>query len=149
MIRRAHQVAMAAVKFYFLEVDITTDMNYDPRASLAFTGKTGPYLQYMHARIKSIIRHAGGEPPSPAYQGRQQVSEEKSLALLIAKWPEVVRDAAESFRPSLVAQHLYAVAKSFAAFYEKRPGAERLAEDRAVRLSIIAAAALVLKTASL
>ena len=128
LIRRAHQVAMAAVKFYFLEVDITTEMNYDPKASLAFTGKTGPYLQYMHARIQSIIRHAEGEPPKPAYLGRQVVPEEKTLAFLIAQWPEVVRAAAASFRPNLVAQHLNASP-----------------EDRAARLSIIAAAALVLK----
>lgn len=145
LVRRAHEVATAALKFYFLEVDLTTEMNYDPKASLSFTGKTGPYLQYMHARIRSIIRHAEGEAPKPAYHGRQVASEEKDLALLVAKWPEVVRAAAETRRPSLVAQHLYATAKSFASFYENAQVLNASAEDRAVRLELITAVASMLK----
>ncbi len=145
LVHRAHQVAMAAVKFYFLEVDIISDMQYDPKASLAFTGKTGPYLQYMHARIRSILRKAETEPGLPAYEGRNPADEEHQLALLAAKYPEAVRNAAEQLRPSIVASHLYETARAVAAFYENAQVLNASKEDREARLALISAIGIVLK----
>jgi arginyl-tRNA synthetase len=146
LVRRAHQVAMAAIKFHFLEVDIASDMVYDPKASLSFTGRTGPYLQYMHARIQSIFRKAADDGSSKVKGQRSKVSEEESrLALLLAKWPETVAIAAASSRPSLVALHLYETARAIAAFYEKVPVLAAPGADRAARLRLLAAARAVLR----
>ncbi|HTK59910.1 MAG TPA: arginine--tRNA ligase [Candidatus Baltobacteraceae bacterium] len=138
LVRRAHQVALAAVKFYFLEVDIASDMVYDPKASLAFTGKTGPYLQYMHARIRSIVRKAA--EAAPEGEGRHAVEEEFRLALSVARFPESVRRAAEQSRPSLVAQQIYEIAKAVAALYEKAQVLAASKEDRDARLKLLEAA---------
>ena len=143
LVRRAHQVALAAVKFHFLDVDIATDMVYDPKASLAFTGKTGPYLQYMHARIRSIMRKAG--ETAPEGEGREPKDEEFRLAFSLARFPEAVQRAAHQLRPSLVATHLYETAKAVAALYENAPVLNASKQDRAARLRLLEAAAAVLK----
>lgn len=143
LVRRAHQVAMAAVKFHFLEVDIASDMTYDPKASLSFVGKTGPYLQYMHARIRSIMRKA--EETSPEGEGRDPKEEEFRLAFAVARFPEAVRRAADQLRPSLVAAHLYETAKAVAALYENAPVLNASKEDREARLKLLAAAGIALR----
>lgn len=143
LVRRAHHVALAAVKFYFMEVDIASDMVYDPKASLAFTGKTGPYLQYMHARIRSIMRKQDQTTLAEAgvhAEGRHPVEEEFRLAMSVARFPEAVRRAAESSRPSLVAAQIYEVAKAVAALYEKAHVLSASKEDRDARLKLLEAA---------
>ena len=136
LVRRAHAVASAAIKFHFLEVDILSDMIYDPKASLSFTGKTGPYLQYMYARIRSIERKSEEEKVGEG-KGRNVVEEEFRLALSLAKYPETVRKAAELLRPSLVALHLYDLAKALASFYEHAPVLNAPKEDREARLALL------------
>ncbi len=151
LVRRAHSVALAAVKFYFLEVDISSDMVYDPKASLSFTGKTGPYLQYMHARIKSVMRKEETEsaagPSTPAEAGAQDQEKKYdfALAFALARFPEAVHRAASQDRPSLVAAHLYETARAIAALYENAPVLTASKEDRKARLKLLEAAAIVLK----
>lgn len=147
LVRRAHSVALAAVKFYFLEVDIASDMVFDPKASLAFTGKTGPYLQYMHARICSVLKKSEttlAEAVTHA-EGRHLVEEEFTLAFALARFPEAVHRAAQQDRPSLVAIHLYETAKAIAGLYENAPVLSASKEDREARLKLLEAAAAVLK----
>lgn len=138
LVRRAHLVALAAVKFYFLEVDIASDMTYDPKASLAFSGKTGPYVQYMHARIRSILRKK--DETAPEGDGRHEAEEEFRLAWSVARFPEAVRRAADASRPSLVAQAIYGIAKDVAALYENAPVLAASKDDRAARLALLEAA---------
>ncbi len=143
LVRRARMVALAALKFHFLEIDIASDTVYDPKASLSFTGRTGPYLQYMHARVKSILRKAADAKTEG--EGRLITPEEHVLALAVMRYPEMVRQSAETMRPSLVANHLYETAKAFSAFYEKSPVLNTSMENRAARLNLATAAAVVLK----
>jgi arginyl-tRNA synthetase len=146
LVRRARQVALAAVKFYFLEVDIASDMTFDPKASLAFTGKTGPYLMYMHARIQALLRKKDEVFEVKQVEGVDHVAgEEHALAFMVARFPEAVRRAAEQSRPSLVAAHIYEIAKAFAAFYERCSvlNASDSDRERRLRLSQAADAALV------
>lgn len=147
VVRRAHAVALAAVKFYFLEVDISSDMVYDPKASLSFTGKTGPYLQYMHARIRSVLKKSETTPVEAGAQaeGRNLAPEEFALAFALARFPEAVHRAASQDRPSLVAAHVYETAKAVAALYENAPVLSASKEDRKARLKLLEAAAAVLK----
>ena len=145
LVRRARQVAMAAVKFHFLEVDIASDMVYDPKASLSFTGRTGPYIQYMHARIENILRKEDSMEVKQRPGIAHIALEEHALAMLIAKYPETVRQSAESLRPSLVALHLYETAKAFAAFYERCSVLNASPEDRERRLKLAEAVGIVLE----
>lgn len=145
LVRRAREVALAAVKFHFLEVDIASDMTYDPKASLAFNGRTGPYLQYMHARIRSILRKDAEIPSGVSGQASDVGAEESALAWSIARFPESVSRAAAQLRPSLVANHLYDVAKTFAAFYERCAVLNASPEDRERRLKLVSATGIVLK----
>lgn len=148
LVRRAHEVALAAVKFHFLEVDIASDMVYDPKASLSFTGRTGPYVQYMHARTRSILRKKDDATPAEAgahAEDRHVTDEEFSLAFALARFPEAVSRAAAQLRPSLVANHLYDVAKTFAAFYERCAVLNASPADRGRRLRLVAATGTVLK----
>jgi arginyl-tRNA synthetase len=159
--RRARIIAGGALKYHFLEVDPASDMVYDPKASLSFTGRTGPYLQYMHARIRSIIRKA--ESPGTSYESdsaraevlserseskepshRSVSDEEHALAKLLARYPETVELAADGLKPSLVAHHLYELAKAFAAFYENVPVLEAPGPERAARLALVRAVERVL-----
>ncbi len=142
-LRRARQVALAAVKFYFLDVDIASGMIYDPKASLAFAGKTGPYLQYMHARIRSLVRKS--EETEAEGEGREAKDEEFQLSLALARFPEAVRRAATQLRPSLVAAQLYEIARAVAALYENVPVLNASKQDRAARLRLLEAAARALK----
>jgi arginyl-tRNA synthetase len=159
---RAHDVALAAIKFHFLEVDIASDTVFDPKASLSFNGRTGPYIQYMHARIASIVRKAASDFSEPSRTQGDEVSRrsgnhgairdseesagvgvapgEFHLAMAVAEYPDAVARAADQLRPSLVAAQLYAIAKSVATFYEDVPVLSAGAVDRTRRTDLLIAA---------
>lgn len=121
----AEKVALAALHYYLLQITPVKDMLYNPEESLSFNGNTGPYLQYMGARISSILRKA-------YEKGLEPSSDENDLALLthesewtlikeLGKFPSVVAKAADDLDPSQVALYLYDVCKSFSAFYRDCP----------------------------
>lgn len=121
----AEKVALAALHYYLLQITPVKDMLYNPEESLSFNGNTGPYLQYMGARISSILRKA-------SEKGLEPSSDENDLALLthesewtlikeLGKFPSVVAKAADDLDPSQVALYLYDVCKSFSAFYRDCP----------------------------
>lgn len=142
--RRSHILAMAALKFYFLEVDIVSDMTFDPKASLAFNGKTGPYLQYMNARIHSILRKS--EVKAGKAQAPEAVTDdEHRLISQVLRYPEVVREAAEQLRPSHLANHLYETARALAGFYERVQVLAAPEKERAARINLISAVSIVLE----
>lgn len=144
LVRRAHQLALSALKFYFLEVDIASDMIFDPKASLSFNGKTGPYLQYSYARIRSIMRKADDKLPGMK-KPKEVTDEEHRLVMMVSRYPEVLAAAAGQHRPSLLANHLYETARALAGFYEAVQVLNAPDKERAFRLNLISAVALVLK----
>ncbi|MFA5022087.1 MAG: arginine--tRNA ligase [Patescibacteria group bacterium] len=118
---RAHQIALAAVKFYILSVNPKTTMVFDPKKSIAFTGKTGPYLQYVTARIASIFAKEKIKV-SPKIDYSVLVSDfEFALVKLLAKFPNVIAQAVNELDPAHLSEYLYELAKAFSLFYEKSP----------------------------
>ena len=121
----AEKVALAALHYYLLQVAPVKDMLFDPAESLSFTGNTGPYLQYMGARIASILRKA--EEQGLKCDGRNAdvslLGHESEWALLkdLQRFPELVAKAADSLDPSIIAVYLYDVCKDFSAFYRDCP----------------------------
>jgi arginyl-tRNA synthetase len=146
----AHDIAVGALHYYLLSVTPTKDMIFNPKESLSFTGNTGPYLQYMCARISSMMRKADerGITVSGARLGEIDwevlvVDEEWMLARLVDSFPQVVLQAAGEFAPSLIAGHLYEVAKTFSSYYHDHP--ILAADDEKVRLARLHLTAAVLQ----
>jgi len=122
-------VGVGAVKYADLSTDRARDYVFDWDRMLAFEGNTGPYLQYAHARIRSIFRRAGIDVPAPAppvlTDGR-----ERALGLQLLGFPRALDEAVASYSPHKLCTYLYDLASVFTDFYE---GCRVLVEDRRTR----------------
>ncbi len=121
----AHAVAIGALHYYLLQVTPGKDMIFNPSESLSFTGNTGPYLQYMCARISSMLRKAdaGGIRPDAAAIASDLLATEVEwqLVRLIARYPDAVRQAGADYTPAAIAVFLYELAKTFSGYYHDHP----------------------------
>lgn len=148
----AEKVALAALHYYLLQVTPIKDMLFNPAESLSFNGNTGPYLQYMGARIASILRKAEASGNAPDFSKEAAAlltaPEEWELVRTLQNYPDVIAKAAELLDPSGVAVYLYDVAKAFSKFYQECPilAAENPALISA-RLALAASSLVVLKDA--
>lgn len=142
--RRAAEISLAALKYFILQVDPKTDMHFDPKKSLSFSGRTGPYLAYSHARICSIIRKAKIKTSGKIDFGKLREKREDDLVTELSKFPEILEKAARGYSPAVLADYLYDLAKTFSDFYRdvKVLGADREAEK--ARIILISAVKIVL-----
>ena len=112
----ADQIGLGAIFFGDLKNRRATDYTFDWDEVLNFTGHTGPYLQYAHARACNILRRGGGAPAS--YDATLlSLPEEQAVLRVIARLPVVVREAAEQQEPSFVARWLLDLAAEFSRYY--------------------------------
>jgi arginyl-tRNA synthetase len=109
-------IGLGALKFFLLRVDPKKKMVFNPEESIDFHGFTGPFVQYTHARIKSILRKAGSNANATAYTGTL-LKLEKELLLLLEQYPAIVKQAAAEYNPSVIAVYAFTVAKMYNAFY--------------------------------
>ena len=109
-----HSIALAAVKYAFLKQRMGDDIIYDPKESVSLEGNSGPYLQYAHARARSMLRKSTQTPAALA----DLQPAERSLARKISEYPEVVTRAAVGLMPHHICTYLYELAQSFNRFYE-------------------------------
>ena len=110
-------IGHSALKYYILKVDPRKTMVFNPEESIDFNGNTGPFIQYTHARICSIQRRAT-DVGSWRWGDVNLQAKERELIQTLAKFPLVIQDAAESLAPSIVANYLYDVAKTYNTFYQ-------------------------------
>lgn len=118
------QLALGALKYFILKVDPKKNMLFNPEESIDFNGNTGPFIQYTHARIRSIIRKSeGGEGlMMPDLSEKTEFnSKEKEVLNCLFSFPTVVKQAGETYSPSLIANFAFELAKSFNAFYQDTP----------------------------
>ncbi|MDR2577354.1 MAG: arginine--tRNA ligase [Chitinispirillales bacterium] len=113
---RSLKIALAAIKYQLLKVDIAKNMVFDPKKAISFEGDTGPYLLYSYARASSIIRKAGGAQREIAVPGNLEPSEIK-LIKKIAFFKEAVEYAHERLSPSVIANYAFDLAQIFNEFY--------------------------------
>jgi arginyl-tRNA synthetase len=153
----AEKIALGALHYFLLQVSPSKDMLFDPKESLSFNGNTGPYLQYMGARISSLLRKAaereninaaaGGSSEKPCYELLNSDAE-WDLVKTLGAYNEAVAAAAAGKDPSLLASYLYELARGFSRFYHDCPvlgaGESDLA---AARLALCRAVLLVLQDA--
>ena len=142
-------VALGALKYFILKVDPKKTMLFDPRESIDFNGNTGPFIQYTHARIRSILRKAeeAGIDAS-TYTNATLLPEEVELVKALAEYPAVVRTAGEQFAPSVIAAYAYDLAKQFNGYYHDHSILKEENEAvRSLRLKLAAEVARVIRSA--
>lgn len=138
-------IGLGALKYFLLKVEPKKRLLFDPNESIDFQGHTGPFIQYTHARICSVLTRAGGAEPS--FEGITDLSAvQRELILAISKYPEVITAAAQEFSPALIANYAFDIAKLYNKFYHEEPILKEENEDlRHIRLALSSATASVLK----
>ncbi len=142
-------VGLGALKYFILKVDPKKTMLFDPRESIDFNGNTGPFIQYTHARICSILRKADEAGIDyKSYDCTELLPEEVALIKSMADFPNVVKAAGESFSPSLIAAYAYDLAKTFNGYYHDHSILrEEDGQKRRMRLMLAAEVARIIRRA--
>ncbi len=135
----ASQVGLGALAYAMLSVDNNKDIVFDLESALNFDGHTGPYIQNAHVRASSILRKAGGIP-EPAALEYNLTDHEIQLVDKISRFPDAVQQAANEYRPLLMASYVYDLADAFHSFYHAVPVLQAETESlRDSRLRLVAA----------
>ena len=146
-----HTIGLGALKYFILKVDPKKTMLFNPEESIDFNGNTGPFVQYTHARICSVLRKA--EEQGIKLEAEVRVTDlqpkEKEIIVMMYGWPMVLNQAAENRSPAMVANFIFDLAKEFNQFYQecsilKEPDADR----RMFRLQVCDMVAALLRNAS-
>jgi arginyl-tRNA synthetase len=111
------QIGLGGLKYYLLKVDPKKRMMFNPEESIDLTGNTGPFIQYAHARISTLLERAGTIDLSNV-QSAQMVHEEKEIIKLLTQFPDVIHEAAIGFSPAIVANYIYDLVKNYNHFYQ-------------------------------
>lgn len=109
-------IALGALKFFLLRVDPKKKMIFNPEESIDFHGFTGPFIQYTHARIKSILRKQPGAQGQEPGKG-SLLKLEKDLIISLEQYPTIIEQACKEHNPSVIAIYVFNLAKSFNTFY--------------------------------
>lgn len=140
-------IGLGALKYFILKVDPKKKMLFNPKESIDFNGNTGPFIQYTHARICSILRKAQEQGFSTSMPDSAELSaKEIRLVKILSSYPQKVSEAASALSPALIANYCYDLAKEFNQYYHdtgilKEPDANL----RSMRLALISALASVLR----
>ncbi len=136
-------IAVGAIKFAILRAKPGQNINFDPETSLSFEGDSGPYLQYTHARITSLLEKGAGLGIIPKYKNGEEISDLERIAYRI---PGIVENAIAEYAPQYVVTYLLQVAQAFNSYYAANTivDAEN-PEVSAHRLAIAQAVQIVLK----
>ena len=119
--KRADMIAKGAIYFFFLKQDPVRNFVFDPKKSLSFEGETGPYVQYTHARICSIIRKSEIETKKDNFESLTLLTnnEEKQLIKELKQFKEIIAEAGNRLKPSLITNYLLTLSQSFNNYYSK------------------------------
>ena len=145
----SEMVGLGALKYFILKVDPKKTMLFDPRESIDFNGNTGPFIQYTHARIRSILRKAEESGiTTEGYAQAELLPEEIELIKALSEYPATVRTAGQQFAPSVIAAYAYDLAKQFNGYYHDHSILkEERTEVRALRLMLASEVARVIRSA--
>ena len=116
--RLYHIIGLGALKYFILKVDPKKKMLFNPKESIDFNGNTGPFIQYTHARIQSILRKAAEAGRKAAVAQDAELSpKEIRIVQLLSSYPQKVAEAAAAYSPALIANYCYELAKEFNQYY--------------------------------
>ncbi len=141
----ARMVGLGALKYFLLKVDPKKNMLFNPKESIDFNGNTGPFLQYTYARIRSVLRKAGGVDMDMMPKAEPN-EKESTLIQKVADFKSVVEEAGRSYSPALIANYCYDLAKEYNQFYHDYSILKEENEDvKQLRLLLSAVVARTLK----
>ena len=144
-------IALGALKFFLLKVDPKKRMVFNPEESIDFHGFTGPFIQYTHARLRSILRKEAAEESSTAdtvLESTPLLKLEKELVLQLEQYPDIVRQSAMEYNPSSIANYIFSVAQTCNSFYTVHKVLKAETEEKKLlRLQICQLTAHVIKDA--
>jgi arginyl-tRNA synthetase len=140
----ARQVGIGAVKYADLSVAHNSEYVFDLDRMVSLTGNTGPYLQYVVARVRSIFRQAGLDPVTQHAAITLGTPHERALGQQLLGFPDVVTEVGSLYEPHRLSGYLFELAQAFSAFYENCPVLK--AETDELRQSRLTLSALVLRT---
>ncbi len=150
--KTSESVALAALNYFLLQISPGKDMIFDPKESISFSGNTGPYLQYMGARISSMLRKF--EERKDEFKGAGfkpellVIDQERELIKLLMSFSEIVSDAGKGLNPSIVTSYLYDLSKVFSRYYHDTSILQDPDKDTVVtRIYLVRAVLQVLKNA--
>ena len=145
--RLYRMIGLGALKYFILKVDPKKKMLFNPKESIDFNGNTGPFIQYTHARICSILRKAEEQKLSAALNPAVELSaKEIRLVKILGAYPQKVAEAAAALSPAVIANYCYELAKEFNQYYHDTPVLkEPDAEILRMRLALISTLAGVLR----
>ena len=123
-----NMIGLGALKYYILKVDPKKNMLFNPEESIDFNGNTGPFIQYTHARIRSLFRKAEESELDlkditsiiPELK-LKPLTKEVNLLKILHQFPELINEAGQNYSPALVANYAYELAKMFNQFYQDTP----------------------------
>ena len=146
-----HTIGLGALKYFILKVDPKKTMLFNPEESIDFNGNTGPFVQYTHARICSVLRKA--EEQGIKLESEVKVVDlqpkEKEIIVMMYGWPMVLSQAAENRSPAMVANFIFDLAKEFNQFYQECSILKEVDPDRRMfRLQVCDMVAALLRNAS-
>ena len=119
-----NMVGMGALKYFILKVDPKKNMTFNPQESIDFNGNTGPFIQYTHARIRSILRNAEerGIDISAKIDSPLVLSEkEEGLVQMLTEFETTVKQAGSEYNVSLIGNYIYDLVKEYNQFYHDHP----------------------------
>ncbi len=141
-------LALGALKYFLLKVEPKKRMLFNPEESIDFQGNTGPFIQYTHARIKSILRKAVSQTTPAVPNDTPLQKEERELLFLLTEYQNTLQKAADEYSPAIIANYAYDVAKTFNGFYALHSVLNEENEAiRSLRLVLIKEVADTLKAA--
>jgi arginyl-tRNA synthetase len=126
-----HNLGLGALKYFLLKVEPKKRMLFNPEESIDFQGNTGPFIQYTHARICSILRKGG--KINPVSTNSELADSEQELIYLLGEYKANITQAAANFAPSVIANYAYDLAKTFNKFYNEQT---ILSEENEVKRNI-------------
>jgi arginyl-tRNA synthetase len=139
-------IALGALKFFLLRVDPKKRMVFNPEESIDFHGFTGPFVQYTHARIKSVLRKS--EDRNQMSAGTALLKLEKDLIVSLEQYPTIVEQALTEHNPSVIAIYVFNLAKAFNTFYTEHSVLNAESEEKKqLRLQISEMTANVIASA--
>lgn len=124
-------IGMGALKYFLLKVDPKKRLLFDPNESVDFQGHTGPFIQYTHARIKSVLRKASYDKSLALAYPKELSVYEQDLIQVLSRYPEVLEASAKEFSPAQLANYAYELAKLYNKFYHEESILK--AEDETVK----------------
>lgn len=142
----SEKIALSAIKYSFLKVNIGHDITFDFKESLSLEGNSGPYLQYTYVRCKSVLNNSNIDHIElPEADLEKLEKQEINILRRLYKFPEIVIKSGKTYFPNLICNYLYLLAQEYNFFYQKCPILKADKKKKLFRLALTKSVGIVLK----